>query len=555
MSGIIGTYSGHTENPELYATFKPKIAAYKKKLEEGVLPEYKIPDSAAKVPPGTDVRDIPLKYLTASERKITDMSATQLVHKIAKGELTSVEVFKAFAKRATAAKQLTNCALELFILEGLERAKKLDEYFKKTGKTVGPLHGLPISLKEHYNYKGKVTHSGYISLIDNVVDNWSVSLKVLRDAGAVYYVRTSEPQSLMHMCSFNNIIGYATNPNNTKLSPGGSSSGEGVMGAMHGSAMGAASDIGGSIRLPAAFNGDWGLRPTQKRTSMRNIDSAGEGVQEGVCSVLGPIAHCGEDLNLFMSAMAAGKPWEQDATVIPLPWREVPLPEPSKLKVAVIYDDGVCKPTPPILRGLKYSVEKLKKSGVEVVEWEPIAVGDLISAIGSMYNADGDKGQENLLAASGEPVVPLTKFALAMGCGDKGVSTCEYQKLAGIRDKYRNIYQDKMNSEKIDFILSPTYVNVAPKLGTAHYGGYTQVWNILDHPCVIFPTGLRCNPKLDPVDKNYRTRNEVEKYEYRLYDNAEDFENAPICLQLIGRRWFDEEVVQAARSLEKIISD
>ena len=98
------------------------------------------------------------KLLTPEEFAITDLTTTELAKKIALGELSSVEVLKAYAHRAILAQQFTNCAMQIFIDEGLKQAEERDKYFKDTGKTVGPLHGIPISLKEQMNYAGKITH-------------------------------------------------------------------------------------------------------------------------------------------------------------------------------------------------------------------------------------------------------------------------------------------------------------------------------------------------------------------------------------------------------------
>lgn len=541
-------------NPKLFETFKPKIEAYRTALDAGILDEYRMPEEYIPKSDGVDVTDIPKKFLSKEELAITELNATDLVKKIATGELTSVEVFKAFAKRATAAHQLTNCAMQIFMDEGLGAAKELDAYFKTNGKTVGPLHGLPISLKEHYNYKGKITHSGYVAWLDNIPDEWSVSVKALKDAGAVFFMRTTEPQTLMQLDSYNCITGYCKNPWNTSLTTGGSSSGEAAMAAMKGSAIGMGSDGGGSIRCPSAFTGVWGIRCTQKRMSVAKCAVTHDGLQEGTCYVLGPIAHSAQDINLFMSAVIAQKPWEKDATVIPLPWRNVPLPNLTDLTIAICYDDGVVKPTTPILRGLHTAREKLEAAGVKVIEWKAIEVEKLVATIGILYNSNGGKPYIKDLEDSGEPLCPLSQWQLGFGCGTDGVDTIDYQRACDVRDVYRDIYLEKMEELGVDFLLTPTYVSVAAKPQTVHYWGYTNLWNLLDFPNVVFPTGLKCDPELDAPETGYTPRSETEDYERALYDSAENFKGAPISLQLTGKRWFDEEVVQASDVVQKVIS-
>lgn len=541
------------QNAELYSTFLPKVEKYREALANGVLDEYKMPEEAIPKESGIDVTKIPEKFLSEKEIEITDLTGVSLAAAIASGKYTSVEVFTAYAKRATMAHQLTNCAMELFMDVGLARAKELDEIYSSTGKTVGPLHGIPVSLKEHYDYKGRITHGGYVGLIDNISEETNRCVQNLYDAGAVFYIRTTEPQLLMHLCSNNNISGLTKNPTNTALTTGGSSSGEGAIAAMKGSVFGVGSDIGGSIRCPAGFCGVWGLRPTQKRVALTPITPGGSKVQESVVPVLGPLARSAEDLDLFMKVQVDAKSWEEDATLIPLPWRSVEAPKASQLKVAICYDDGVVKPTPPIIRGLQTAAKKLASAGVKVVEWESFKVAELVEACYNGYNADGNAGQLSVLKLSGEPILELSKWQLNVGCGFAGQSVSEYQTDAGLRDSSRSAYLQKMKELDVDFILSPVYASVAALPETVHYWGYTNLWNILDFPNVVFPTGLKCSAELDKPDLSYQPRNDAEKYEYGLYKDASKFAGAPIALQLTGKRWFDEELIKASSVIAEIV--
>lgn len=545
--------------PRYEREWMPKVKAYNAKLNAGILAEFKIPDnlvpSQKELDEGINAIEFIEQFLTENEKYLTEINGSELAKKIASGEVTAVQALKAYAKRATMAHQLTNCAMELFVDEGLQRAEELDAYLKETGETVGPLHGLPISLKEHYDYEGKVTHAGYVGCIERVPKSTAQTLADLKKQGAVFYIRTSQPQMLMHLCSKNNITGLTRNPWNTSLTPGGSSSGEGVMAAMKASVFGLGSDIGGSIRCPAAFCGVWGLRPTQKRVSCLGMASPYTSqLQEAVYAVMGPLARSADDLDLFMKSILDMEPWRTDPLIVPIPWREVDQPSASSLKVAICYDDGMVKPTPPVLRALRLAAEKLKAAGVDVVEWDNINVSELVHACYSGYNYDGNVAQKSFIAKSGEPLAKLTEKYLAFGCGDAGLSGLDVQKLCFVRDSSRVLYMNLMNSQNIDFILSPTYVNVAAKPETVTYWGYTNLWNILDFPNVIFPTGVRVDSKLDTVDQSFKPRSDLEAYEYGLYTSPEDFANAPVCLQLTGRRYEDEKVVKAAKTLQEIIA-
>lgn len=556
---MFSVFTDTTSDPVQFAKWAPKIKEYRAQLKAGILDDFKAAEhllpSEEDLDKGMDVTEFAKKVLTPEEIAITETPGTELASKLAAGKLTAVEVFTAFAKRATIAHQLTNCAMQLFIDEGLERAKELDEYYKTHGKTMGLLHGLPLSLKEHYKYKGKVTHLSYVGWLDNVSPEFALTLKDMLAQGAIFYIRTTEPQMLMHLCTNNNITGKCRNPHNTSLTPGGSSSGEGAIAAMKGSVFGLGSDIGGSIRVPAAFCGVWGLRPSQKRISLMNTMSAyvDQG-QEVVYPVLGPLARSADDIDLFMKALLDKEPWTIDPLVLPIPWRDVPEPKATSLKIAICYDDGIVKPTPPILRALDIAEKKLKAAGVEVVEWKSTDVETVIKACYSGYNFDGNVAQKKALASSGEPLVALSEAYLSFGCGDAGLSGKEVQDICYIRDLKRVKYTQMMNDEGISFILSPTYVSVAAKPETTKYWGYSGLWNILDFPNVVFPTGMKVDAELDEADTSFVPRNDIEKYEYSLYTGPEAFAGAPIALQLTGRRYCDENVVKAAKVLERIIA-
>lgn len=549
-------------NPELFETWKPKIKAYLADLDKNTLAEYRAPESD--IPKDLDSKIYNVvdylnnsKELSDKEQEITNTSATELVDKIAKGSYSSVEVLKAFAHRAVILQQFTNFAMEFFIHEGIKRAEELDEYLAKNGKTMGPLHGLPISLKEQIGYKGKITNGGWVGWLSNIPTDDATTIKTLKKLGATFYVRTNQPQSLMHLDSNNNIIGRTRNPYNSLLTPGGSSGGEGACVAGRGSAIGIGTDIGGSIRAPAAFSGCYGLRPTTRRISCFGGVSSGKG-QESVPAVCGPLTNSVEDIELFMkSYINEGKPWDDDQWCIPVIWRDVAKPAPSEITVAIMYDDGLVKPHPPLVRGLEYVETKLKSAGVNVVKFEPLETKEAYDLVNEMYSCDGNFMQKEMIRSSGEPLLPLTKWALSFGNGDKMYTVSENRELNYRRDNLRKKYNDFFVKQKVDFIISPTYVGCAPVciddgIAGPYYWGYTSLFNVLDLPTLVFPTGLKQDPKVDLKDTSYSPRSDIEKIEHDKYI-PELFEGAPICFQLSGRRYFDEEVVAFGKVIDDIL--
>ncbi|ODV86289.1 hypothetical protein CANARDRAFT_22193 [[Candida] arabinofermentans NRRL YB-2248] len=549
-------------NPDLYETWKPKIQAYLDAREKNTPSEFTVP--ASKIPSTLDSTPFnTLKflnessYLSEEEKTITGLSATTLAAKIASSEYSSVQVLKAFAHRCVIGHQFTNSAMDFLITEGLARAQELDDILAKTGKTVGSLHGIPISLKEQIGVAGRITNGGWVGWLDNIPKEDAITVQVLRNLGAVFYVRTNQPQSLMHLDSNNNIIGRSRNPINSLLTPGGSSGGEGAVVGYRGSPIGVGTDIGGSIRAPAAFSGTYGLRPTTRRISTWGGVSSGKG-QESVVAVAGPLSNSIEDIELFMEAyINEGKPWDLDPWCLPIPWRKVEKPEPKSITVAIMYDDGLVKPHPPITRGLEYTAKKLEEAGVNVIKFEPLETKKAYDVVHEMYSCDGNVAQKNMLKPSGEPMLPLTKWALSMGKGDVKYSITENKELNYQRDVLRKLYNDYFVQNKVDFILCPTYTGVAPVciddgIAGPYYWGYTSLFNLLDLPGLIVPTGLSQDPKIDLKDESYVPRSDIDKIEQDKYI-PELFVDAPICLQLVGRRYFDEDVVACGKLFKDVL--
>lgn len=548
------------EDPKKFAEYVLKLEKYRKDLADAVLPEYSI-DLPAPFEELAEKQFNAIKYLrennilTAEELTITDSSLTTLASKIAKGEWTSVQVFKAFVKRGTIAHQFTNCALDMFPEEGLKRAEYLDKYYAEHGKVVGPLHGVPISLKEQMNYKNRITHGGYVSMIDNIPTTHAITTQILEDLGAVFYVRTNEPQTLMHLCGNNNFTGPSRCPYNLALSSGGSSSGEGAIVAFGGTPAGIGSDIGGSIRGPAAFGGCVGLRPTTNRFSKAGGISGGAG-QESVPAVEGPLTRSVEDIDYIMDVyINQGKPWVTDCTTFPMPWRKVDKPKPEGLTVAIMYDDGIVRPTPPITRGLKELEKKLTAAGVKVVEFKPIKTQLARDTVNKMYACDGNFKQRELLAGSGEPLMKLTKWSLNYGDGAKVYEVADNRKLNIIRDQLKQEYTDYLNENKIDFLISPSYSNVAPRPEEVYNWSYTSLFNLIDFPTLAIQTGLFQDPAVDKwteAESAQKFRSDLEALELGNY-HPDKFVGAPIAFQLSGRRYHDEEVVAAGKTIVDIL--
>lgn len=197
-------------------------------------------------------------------------------------------------------------------------------------------------------------------------------VRELRELGAVLHCKTSLPTSLMVGETINNIFGYTWNPNNRHLSSGGSSGGEGALIALRGSPAGFGTDIGGSVRIPAAFNGIYGIRPSAGRIPYEGACNSMDG-QSSIMSVIGPMATSSRSLKLLFQSVLGTSPWLHDPLAVELPWRDAVEQEvlswtkgQGQLAFGIMRDDGVVRPQPPLARAFDIVEGTLKRLGHKV---------------------------------------------------------------------------------------------------------------------------------------------------------------------------------------------
>ena len=160
------------------------------------------------------------------------------------------------------------------------------------------------------------------------------------------------------------------------------------------------------MRIPAAMTGIFTIRPSYGRFPHFDARSGMAG-QEAVGSVHGPMARSVADLKLFAQSVVEAGPWLKDPKCIEIPWRPVILPE--RLKIAVLWHDGVVQPTPPVARALREVAERLKKRGHEVVEWDAKGHATATELLAKFFLADGGKSIRKILEEADEPFRPEMK--------------------------------------------------------------------------------------------------------------------------------------------------
>ncbi|KAG2365968.1 amidase signature domain-containing protein [Suillus spraguei] len=531
------------------ASYEAKARVLREQLDAKIPAALKLPPAILEDPP-LDITHIPetCGLLNAQELTITELDATAVCQKIAAGELTAVEVVTAFGKRAAIAHQLTACLMDFFMDEGIRQAQQLDEYFQKEGKVIGPLHGLPISVKGHFPLKGTVGCGGFLVNMETSTEDCDMT-SILRSLGAVFYVKTNQPQSLMHLESKSSYGRVVFEPHNTNLTPGGSSGGESALVAMKGSCMGLGTDGGGSIRGPCAHCGIYGIRPSSRTTPAHGLLWYQPG-QDGIFPATGPMCRSARDMRLFLEAVLGANPALRDPEILPIPLK-VPDLTQKKLRVGIMMHDGVVMPHPPTIRALNLVKEKLEASSeVEVVDYIPYDHDRGFSIIRELYYEDGGATVRRILEESGEDMHPLTEWVISPPV--KNHDAAQVWKLRDQRDTYRREYSDYWRSQNVDVVVCPPFQGTASRHDTTKYIGYTAIWNLLDYPGAVFPTGLVADPAIDIYQESPTPMSAVDEYNISLYDAA-IFKGAPVSLQTVSRRFNDGLVLAAQDVIERIL--
>jgi amidase len=303
------------------------------------------------------------------DESLATNDATTLAAAIAKKDISSRELLELYLDRIERLNPAINAVVTLDADRALAAAAAADDLTAK-GHTIGPLHGLPITIKDAIEVEGVRSTGGAVELRDHVPAADAPAVAQLKGAGAVVFGKTNIPRWSGDLQSYNEIFGTTNNPWDTSRAPGGSSGGPAAAVSAGFTSFELGTDIGGSVRIPSHCCGVFGLKPSYGVVPQRGyLDHVGGGTTDADINVFGPIARSAADLDLLMSVLASPPPESAIAWRVDLPSaRHVDV---GSYRVGVWFEEPSCPIDREELVLLRRAADLLADAGAKVEDAHP----------------------------------------------------------------------------------------------------------------------------------------------------------------------------------------
>lgn len=304
-----------------------------------------------------------------SQGTIAVAPATAQLAALRSGELSSGELLENFLERITTYDGDLNAVVTIDE-EGGRRAAAAADRSRAAGEPLGPLHGLPITIKDAIEVAGLRSTGGARELAEYVPDRDALAVRRLRAAGAVIFGKTNVPTWSADIQTSNQLFGTTSNPWDAARTPGGSSGGSAVAVACGFTGFELGTDIGGSIRIPSHFCGTFGLKPTYGVVPQRGyLDRVGGGTVDTDINVFGPLARSADDLALALAVLAG-----PDGAQPPGRRPTLPVDEPRRVpgRIGVWLDEPSCPVETAVRQLLSAAATRLSEDGWVVEDEHPL---------------------------------------------------------------------------------------------------------------------------------------------------------------------------------------
>jgi fatty acid amide hydrolase len=498
------------------------------------------------------------------------LSATEIASGVRSGQLSAVEIVEAHIEQIVATHEQLNAVVVRTFDRARHEAADVDRA-RRDGEALGPLAGVPTTIKECFHVEGTPTTIGLRRLAGQLMPADAPLVTRLRQAGAVILGKTNVPELMLMHETDNPLYGRTNNPWHPARSPGGSSGGEAAIVAAGGSALGLGNDLGGSIRQPAHSCGVCGFKPSTGRLTTRGILSNFNGM-EAVIGQPGPIARHVQDLNLCMQTLVDPGGDPHDANVVPLAWSDPRSVDISSLRVAMWTDDGFFSPAPAVRRAVLEAADALRAAGVRVESFTPPDVDEAIHLYCSLLSADGGTTARQLL--DHDPVHPEVRYLTTMArlprmlrptlgwllerAGQRHAaqlvrctapaSASQYWEATHRRRQYVLRFFEALDAGGFDAMLCPVHALPALTHGSFMHLLTAASYSILTNLLGV-PTGTVPITTVRPGEESDR-RASHDRVERAALAVEADSAGLPIGVQVSGRMWRDDVALALMEVLE-----
>src|SRR5262252_9087417 len=321
-------------------------------------------------------------------------SATAIAQAIREKRVSATEVVEAHLQRIEAVNPALNAVVQMAGARARLEALAADQALAR-GELRGPLHGVPMTIKDSLDTAGVISTGGTKGRAALVPQQDATVVARLRAAGAILLGKTNTPELTLSGETDNLVYGRTNNPYDVSRTPGGSSGGAGAILAAGGSALDIGSDTGGSIRLPAHFCGIAGIKPTSGRVPRTgHVVPFGMGAVDALTQ-LGPMARYVEDLILTLPIIA-GVDWH-DPAIVPMLLGDPHTVNITGLRIAMYTDNGIMSPTPETAAAVCAAATALAEAGASVEEDRPAVLEQTADLANNLSGSDGRAWVRRLL--------------------------------------------------------------------------------------------------------------------------------------------------------------
>lgn len=403
-------------------------------------------------------------------------------------KVSSTELVSAQLEHIRKINPQINAVVDLLEESALEQATRADGVLAR-GQPCGPLHGVPISIKDSIDVRGTKCTAGTLGRKSAApAENDATLVAQLRQSGAIPIAKTNLPDLLFAFETDNLIYGRTNNPYDVTRTAGGSSGGESALIAACGSPLGLGSDAAGSVRVPAAFCGIASIKPTSGRLPRTGHVPPAGGWIEALWQI-GPMARYTDDLILAMQLL--GGEDGADFTSPPVPLLEAK--PKSAMRVAFFTDNGFARCTPEVVDAVNRCAKFLQRAGILIEEHRPPVAEQAFDLEFALLGADGCDGIDAYLKDVGSTEVHPLLTAWLNRMRPLRATASQLAKTWERWDDYRSGLARFFR--RYDAILCPVYTQPALRHGESIRDGnfegfsYTMAWNVAGLPAAT----VRCS--------------------------------------------------------------